>query len=68
MGICLKRTILALESVLSNLEVIEAFKPLMREMRMRGAVEHLPERSFDVKANVLDSTKLQAHTGWKAQD
>jgi UDP-glucose 4-epimerase len=27
-------------------------------------VEHLPERVFDVHANVLDSTKLQEHTGW----
>jgi len=25
----------------------------------------LPERTFDVKANVLDSTKLQMDTGWK---
>ncbi len=29
--------------------------------------EHLPERSFDVKANVLDSTKLHTHTGWKPE-
>lgn len=28
-------------------------------------IEYLPERAFDVKANVLDSTKLQAHIGWK---
>jgi UDP-glucose 4-epimerase len=28
-------------------------------------VENLPERPFDVKANILDSTKLQMHTGWK---
>lgn len=52
---------------LSNLEVIEQFKPLLREIGCEVQVENLPERAFDVKANVLDSTKLQAHTGWKAQ-
>ncbi len=52
---------------LSNLEVIEIFKPLMREIGCEVRVENLPERAFDVKANVLDSTKLQAHTGWQAK-
>lgn len=51
---------------LSNIEVIEAFKPLMRELGCEVQIENLPERAFDVKANVLDSTKLHAHTGWKA--
>ena len=51
---------------LSNLEVIEVFKPLMREIGCEVRIEKLPERAFDVKANVLDSSKLQAHTGWKA--
>jgi UDP-glucose 4-epimerase len=51
---------------LSNLEVVEAFKPLLREIGCEVLVENLPERAFDVKANVLDATKLQAHTGWKA--
>jgi len=50
---------------LSNLEVIEVFKPLMQEIGCEVQVENLPERAFDVKANVLDSTKLQEHTGWK---
>lgn len=50
---------------LSNLDVIEAMTPLMKELGCEVRVEHLPERAFDVKANVLDSTKLQAHTGWK---
>lgn len=52
---------------LSNLEVIELFKPLMREIGSETQVENLPERAFDVKANVLDSTKLQVQTGWKPQ-
>ena len=50
---------------LSNLEVIEVFRPLMRELGHKVQVANLPERAFDVKANVLDSTKLQMDTGWK---
>jgi UDP-glucose 4-epimerase len=52
---------------LSNMEVIQAMSPLMNQMGFDVRVEHLPERTFDVKANVLDSSKLQAHTSWEAQ-
>lgn len=52
---------------LSNMDVIKAITPLMEEIGHEVKVEHLPERTFDVKANVLDSTKLQEHTGWKPQ-
>lgn len=51
----------------SNLDVIRAMSSLMREIGCTVNVEYLPERAFDVKANVLDSTKLQEHTGWKSQ-
>jgi UDP-glucose 4-epimerase len=51
----------------SNLDVIDAMRPLMREAGREINVETLPERTFDVKANLLDSTKLQAHTGWQPQ-
>ncbi len=51
----------------SNLQVVEAMTPLVGEPGREVAVEHLPERAFDVKANVLDSTKLQEHTGWTLQ-
>ena len=50
---------------LSNKEVIRILSPLMKRMGFETIVEHLPERAFDVKANVLDSTKLQMQTGWK---
>lgn len=50
---------------LSNMDVIKAITPLMEEIGCKVKVEHLPERTFDVRANVLDSTKLQTHTGWK---
>lgn len=50
---------------LSNSDVIDALRPLMRKIGCEIQVENLPERAFDVKANVLNSTKLQVHTGWK---
>ena len=52
---------------LSNRDVIQAILPLMEQSGFDVCVKHLPERVFDVKANVLDSTKLHLHTGWKAQ-
>jgi len=50
---------------LSTLDVVEAIGPLMQEIGCKVCIEYLPERAFDVKANALDSRKLQAHTGWK---
>jgi UDP-glucose 4-epimerase len=49
----------------SNMDVIESITPLMQKIGYQVRVEHLPERIFDVQANVLDSSKLQNHTGWK---
>ena len=45
--------------------MIEAFRPLMLEIGKDVIVENLPGRAFDVRVNVLDSTKLQMDTGWK---
>jgi UDP-glucose 4-epimerase len=50
---------------MSNLDVIEVLKPLLHEVGCEVQVENLPESACDVKANVLDSTKLQVHTGWQ---
>lgn len=50
---------------LSNMDAIEAMRSLMKKNGFEVIVEHLPECSFDVKANVLDSTKLKEHTVWK---
>ncbi len=50
----------------SNREIVDAMIPTMAEMGCAVSVEHLPERPFDVKANVLDCHKLQNHTGWHA--
>lgn len=52
---------------LSNLAVIEKFAPLMHEIGCAVDVENLPERAFDVRVNVLGSTKIQEHTGWIQQ-
>jgi UDP-glucose 4-epimerase len=50
---------------MTNLEVIKAFEPFLNDDGYKVQIEHLPERLFDVKANVLDSTKLKTHTGWQ---
>lgn len=50
---------------LSNCDVINAMTLLLCEIDCSVSVEQLSERAFDVKANVLDSTKLRLHTGWK---
>lgn len=52
---------------LSNIEVIQAIKHLISETESEFLIKHEPERIFDVKVNVLDSTKILKHTGWKAQ-
>jgi UDP-glucose 4-epimerase len=51
----------------SNMDVIQGISPLMKALGFKVCVEHLPERVFDVKANVLDSTKLISTTGWKPE-
>ncbi len=50
---------------MSNLDVTNAFEPLMYKIGCKVKLENLAERAFDVKANVLDSTKLQKHSGWQ---
>jgi len=50
---------------LSNLELIQRLIPFMDEIGCEVKIENLPERAFDVKANVLDSGKLHMDTGWR---
>lgn len=50
---------------LSNLEIVESLKPLMDEIGHEVRIKNLSERAFDVRSNVLDSTKLQINSGWK---
>jgi UDP-glucose 4-epimerase len=49
----------------SNMDVIEAISQLMKGAGAEISIDHLPERAFDVQANILDSGKLQEETGWK---
>lgn len=49
----------------SNMDVIEAFTPLLAEIGSTVHVEHESERPFDVRANVLDSSRLRERTGWR---
>lgn len=48
----------------SNRQVLDLLAPLAQSRGLPLQVRILPERPFDVKINVLDSSKLQAHTGW----
>jgi UDP-glucose 4-epimerase len=49
---------------ISNMDVIEKLIPIMRSIGHEVSVQHLPERLFDVKSNVLGSDRLREHTGW----
>jgi UDP-glucose 4-epimerase len=48
----------------SNMDVVQAISLLVVDRGAVALVKHLPERVFDVKTNILDSTKLSSHTGW----
>lgn len=52
---------------LTNLEIIEKLKEPLRLHKTNILIEHLPERLFDVKVNILDSSKLKQDTGWKPE-
>lgn len=51
----------------SNRQILEQLEPLANTLGLPLRLRVLPERPFDVKVNVLDNSKLQAHTGWKPQ-
>lgn len=48
----------------SNIDIIEKISLLIKETRFKAMIDFSQERLFDVKVNVLDSSKLNAHTGW----
>lgn len=50
---------------LTNLDLLLKVKPMLEEDGYEMIIQHLPERAFDVKQNILDASKLTAHTGWK---
>jgi len=49
----------------SNLDVLSEIEPLARTVGYELRTTTLPERYFDVPANVLDSRKLAAVSGWR---
>lgn len=50
----------------SNRHVVDILLPLARAQGLNPETRILPERPFDVKANILDISKLHAHTGWQS--
>jgi UDP-glucose 4-epimerase len=52
---------------ISNLDVVKAILPLMRDIGCNLQIENLPERAFDVKVNILDASKLTIDTNWNVR-
>jgi len=50
---------------LSNRQVLDAMVPVLREVGCELRIERQPERVFDVRVNVLDSTRLSSVAGWR---
>lgn len=48
----------------SNLEIVRLIAPMLREAGFESRVEYLPGRVFDVRMNVLDSSRLAKRAGW----
>ncbi|WP_419737141.1 NAD-dependent epimerase/dehydratase family protein [Pseudomonas sp. COR18] len=51
----------------TNMDIVNHIRPLMQQINCEVDVEHQAERVFDVKKNVLDSSKLTQDTGWQAK-
>ena len=49
----------------SNLDVLRLLEPLAGAAGLKVQARLLPRRHFDVPANVLDSRKLTAQSGWE---
>jgi UDP-glucose 4-epimerase len=50
----------------SNLDIVKHLKGMAARDGFDVTVKHMPERRFDVKANILDASKLQSHTNWRS--
>ena len=49
----------------SNRQVVDILLPLAHAMGLNPEIRILAGRPFDVKANILEITKIQDHTGWR---
>lgn len=48
----------------NNREILDELRPYAQSLSIPVQIEILPARKFDVEANVLDSARLRADTGW----
>ena len=48
----------------SNRDILNYLVPMAESARLKVSIEVQPERSFDVKENILDYSKLKDRTGW----
>lgn len=51
----------------TNKQVLEAIVPFARLAGLKPKILHASARKFDVSANILDSSRLEKETGWKAR-
>jgi UDP-glucose 4-epimerase len=51
----------------NNLEVLSEIEPFATRDGFRLLTKTLPRREFDVPANVLDSRRLKAVSGWQPE-
>ena len=51
----------------SNLDIVNKLNRILKQFGASLKVNHLPERPFDVKANILENAKIQKHTNWQPE-
>jgi UDP-glucose 4-epimerase len=51
----------------SNLDVISLLRPIAEDRGYSVQISHVPSRSYDVEANILNCKKLTSVSGWKAK-
>ena len=51
----------------SNLDIIKKLNRILKKYNTSLKVNHLPERPFDVKVNILDNAKIQKNTNWQPE-
>lgn len=51
----------------NNMEVLDLIRPLAIKIRLNIELNILPERTFDVPVNILNSQKLHAISGWQPE-
>lgn len=51
----------------SNLDIVKKLNRILKKYNASLKVNHLPERPFDVKVNILENAKIQKHTNWQPE-